>query len=69
MTTTTALDKLDIVLEVIEIIKECETDGREMFISSEVCYYLRDSYNYDRAEATKLLVGVELIHELGLLDD
>jgi hypothetical protein len=69
MTTTTATKKLDIVREVIDIIRECEADGMEMCISMQVCLYLKDNYGYDRSEATQLLLGVELIDELGLLND
>jgi hypothetical protein len=67
MTTTTATNKLDIVREVIEVIDECIEDGMEMCISMQVCMYLKDTYGYDRAEASEMLVGAQLIHELGLL--
>ena len=67
MTTTPATpSKLDIVKEVRRIIYQCQADGLEMCISMEVCLYLKDKYGYDRAEATKLLIGVELINELGI---
>ena len=69
MTTTTATKKLDIVREVIEIINQCIDDGMEMCISMQDCLYLKDNYGYDRSEATLLLVGAELIDELGLLND
>ena len=65
----TQTKKLDIVREVIEVIDECIEDGMEMCISMQVCMYLKDNYGYDRAEATQMLVGAQLIHELGLLND
>ena len=68
MTTTTATNKLNIVKEVIQIINECIEDGMEMCISMQVCLYLKDKYGYDRSEATQLLIGAELIDELGLLN-
>ena len=68
MTTTTATNKLNIVKEVIEIINECIDDGMEMCISMQVCMYLKDNYGYDRSEATQLLIGAELIDELGLIN-
>ena len=68
MTTTTATNKLNIVREVIDIINECIDDGMEMCISMQVCMYLKDNYGYDRSEATEMLIGAQLIIELGLLD-
>ena len=65
----TQTKKLDIVREVIEIINQCKADKMEMCISMEVCLYLKDTYGYNRAEASLLLVGAELIDELGLLND
>jgi len=65
----TQTKKLDIVREVIDIIRECEADEMEMCISMQVCWYLKDNYGYDRAEATQMLISAELIDELGLLND
>ncbi len=65
----TQTKKLDIVKEVIEIIDECIEDEMEMCISMQVCMYLKDNYGYDRAESTEMLIGAQLIHELGLLND
>ena len=67
--TKTLTKKLDIVREVIDIIRDCEADGMEMCISMQVCLYLKENYGYERDEATLLLVGTELIDELGLLND
>ena len=66
MTTTTATSKKQIVQEVIDIIHQCESDGMEMAISIKVCLYLRDNYDFDRAEATELLIGAMLIDQLGI---
>ena len=66
MTTTTATSKKQIVEEVIDIIHQCESDGMEMAISMEVCLYLKKAYDYDRSEATELLIGAMLIDELGI---
>ena len=67
--TKTQTKKLHIVLEVIDIINECIEDGMEHMTSMQVCMYLKNNYGYDRSEATQLLIGAELIHELGLLND
>ena len=69
MTTTTATNKLHIVREVIDIIEDCLEDNMEHMISMQVCMYLKNNYGYDRSEATQLLIGAELIDELGLLND
>ena len=58
--------KLDIVKETIDIIHQCESDGMEMCISMEVCLYLKDTYGFDRSEATELLIGAMLIDQLGI---
>ena len=68
MTTTTTTNKLNIVREVIDIIEDCIDDGMEHMISMQVCMYLKNNYGYDRAEATQMLIGAELIDELGLLN-
>ena len=68
MTTTTATNKLNIVREVIDIIEDCIDDQMEHMISMQVCMYLKNNYGYDRAEATQMLIGAELIDELGLLN-
>jgi len=69
MTATTATNKLHIVQEVRDIIQDCLDDNMEHMISMQVCMYLKNNYGYDRSEATQLLIGVELIQELGLLND
>jgi hypothetical protein len=63
----TQTKKIEIVREVIDIINECEANGDAYNISMKACMYLKDEYDYDRANATQLLVGAELINELGLL--
>jgi hypothetical protein len=65
--TKTQTKKLDIVREVIEIINECVEDNMEIGIDYRVCMYLKDNYGYDRSEATEMLIGTQLIIELGLL--
>ena len=65
----TLTNKLDIVREVIDVINQCVADDMEIGIDYKVCMYLKDSYGYDRAEATEMLIGAELINELGLLND
>ena len=69
MTTATTTNKLHIVREVIDIIEDCLEDDMEHMISMQVCMYLKNNYGYDRSEATQLLIGAELIDELGLLND
>ena len=69
MTATTATNKLHIVQEVRDIIQDCLDDNMEHMIPMQVCMYLKNNYGYDRSEATQLLIGVELIQELGLLND
>ena len=64
----TQTKKLDIVQEVIEIINECVEDNMDSCISMQVCMYLKNNYGYDRSEATEMLIGAQLIIELGLLD-
>ncbi len=63
----TQTKKIEIVREVIDIINECEANGDTYNISMKTCMYLKDEYDYDRSDATELLVGAELIKELGLL--
>ena len=63
----TQTKKIEIVREVIDIITECEANGDTYNISMKTCMYLKDEYDYDRSDATELLVGAELIKELGLL--
>ena len=63
----TQTKKIEIVREVIDIINECEANGDTYSISMKTCMYLKDEYDYDRSDATELLVGAELIKELGLL--
>ena len=65
--TTTQTTRLDIVKEVIDIIKQCEDDGMEFCASMQVNSYLRDTYGYDSAECASLFCGVDLIMELDLL--
>ena len=65
--TTTKASKIDIVQEVISIIQDCKDTGMEHDINRQVCLWLKMEYGYDRSEATTLLIGAELIDELGLL--
>lgn len=65
--TTAEATKLDIVKEVIDIVKQCKDDGMEFCTSMEVDIYLRDKYGYDRGQSAELLSGVDLIMELDLL--
>ena len=65
--TTTLTKKIDIVKEVLDIIAECKDEGMECMIPMQVCLHLKDNYGYDRAEASELLIGAELIHELELI--
>ena len=65
--TITQTSKLDIVKEVIDIIHDCQDDGMEMMISMAVSNHLKAVHDMDRSDAAMLLVGAELIDELGLL--
>ena len=68
MTITAPTNKLNIVKEVLEIIAECKEDKMEHMINMCVSMHLKEHYGYDRAEATTLLIGAELIDELGLIE-
>ena len=68
MTTTVQTNKLQILKEVLEIISECKEDKMEHMIDMCVSMHLKEHYGYDRAEATSLLIGAELIDELGLIE-
>ena len=65
----TQTKKLDIVREVIDVINQCIADDMEIGIDYRVCMYLKDNYGYDRSEATEMLIGTQLIIELGLFND
>ena len=66
MTVNTETNKADIVREVINLINENAIAGTEFGTNHQVCMMLKDRYGYDRAQATELLIGAELINELGL---
>ena len=63
----TQTKKIEIVREVLDIVNENEANGKTYNTSMQVCMYLKDEYDYNRADAAQLLVGAELINELGLL--
>ena len=60
-------DKKQMVREIIDIIRKCQTGDTRFATDMEVCIYLKEEYGLDAAEATQLLIGAELIDELALM--
>ena len=65
--TITKINKKKIVKEILDIMHDWCREDMAFGANRAVCLYLKDNYGMDRSEATELIIGAELIDELGLL--